>query len=171
MLEIYRTKINRYTKRKSICLTLKNCKYTALEKRNIMDTRVRSLVKGTIYRIISVVTIAIITYLYTKDLMTVTLVTFFSNAVFLLVFYIHERIWLKIKRLEGKLARSIAKMFTYITVCGIVIMSIITYLVTGSLEAMTGITLTYVLIKHIMYIFNELLWYKIKWGSERTCQN
>ena len=136
-----------------------------------MDTRARSLSKGIIYRIISVVTLAIITYLFTKDLMTVTLVTFISNIVFLFVFYIHERLWLKIKRPEGKLARSIAKMFTYITVCGIAIMSTITYLVTGSLEAMTGITLTYVLIKHIMYVFNELLWDKIKWGDKVECQN
>ncbi|RLI62982.1 MAG: hypothetical protein DRO67_06490 [Candidatus Asgardarchaeum californiense] len=136
-----------------------------------MDTRIRSLSKGIIYRIISVILLAIITYIFTKDLMTVTLVTLISNIVFLFVFYIHERLWLKIKRPEGKLARSIAKMFTYITICGIAIMSTITYFVTGSLEAMTGITLTYVLIKHITYVFNELLWDKIKWGEKVECQN
>lgn len=136
-----------------------------------METHARSLSKGILYRIISILTLAIITYIYTGNLVTVTLVTVISNIVFLIVFYVHERIWLRIKRPQGKLARSIAKMFTYITICGIIIMSIITYLVTGSLEAMTGITFTYVLVKHIMYVVNEILWDKIKWGNKQLCRS
>jgi uncharacterized membrane protein len=134
------------------------------------ETHMRSLSKGVLWRIISIVVLAIITYVYTRDLLVVTLVTAISNVTFLLIYYIHERLWLRIQRPTGKVQRSIAKMFTYITLCGVITMSTITYFVTGSLEAMAGITLTYVVIKHILYICNELIWEKISWGSELKCR-
>lgn len=141
-----------------------------MEKLGNMETRVRSLSKGVIYRLISIITLAIITYIFTGNLVTVTLVTAFSNIVFLIVFYIHERIWLRIERPKKKVARSIAKMFTYITVCGITIMSLITYTFTGSIQIMTGITVTYVSLKHVLYIFHELLWDRISWGHSAVSQ-
>jgi uncharacterized membrane protein len=62
-------------------------------------------------------------------------------------------------------ARSIAKMFTYETLCGNVILGTISYLITGSWKQMTAITLTYIGIKHITYILNEFVWKKIKLGK------
>ena len=135
------------------------------------ESKIRSLTKGIIYRIISIITLAIITYIYTGNLITVTLITAVSNIVFLIVYFIHERIWLKIEKPKGKIKRSLAKMFTYITVCGIIIMSTITYLITGDIQITTGVTATYVLIKHILYIFNELVWDNIKWRRDAPCQN
>lgn len=135
------------------------------------ETHVRSMSKGIIWRIISFITLAIITYIFTGNLTEVTLITTISTVVFLFVFFIHERIWQKIRRPQGKLARSIAKMFTYITVTGVIIMSTITYLVTGDVQITTNVTLTYIILKHIMYVFNELIWDKIKWGSGAVYQN
>ena len=62
-------------------------------------------------------------------------------------------------------ARSIAKMFTYETICGNIILGIITYAITGSWKTMTAITITYIAIKHLIYILNEFVWKKIKWGK------
>lgn len=62
------------------------------------------------------------------------------------------------------MVRSIFKMITYETLCGNVILGTISYFVTGSLKQMTAITLTYIGIKHICYIFNEFAWDKIKEG-------
>jgi len=135
------------------------------------ETHIRSLSKGIFYRIISIITLVIITYIYTGNLVQVTLITGVSTITFIIVFFLHERIWLRIKRPKGKLKRSITKMFTYITLLGIAILSVITYTFTRSIEITTSLTLTYVIVKHFLYVINELIWYKIKWGSEKTCQN
>jgi uncharacterized membrane protein len=136
------------------------------------ETRIRSLSKGIFYRFISIITLIIITYIFTGNLIQVTLITVITTVTFILVFFIHERIWLRVKRPEGRLKRSIAKMFTYITLLGIAIMSGITYLVTGNIQITTNVTVTYVVIKHFLYVINELVWYKIKWGSkEGPCLN
>ena len=135
------------------------------------ETRIRSLSKGIFYRVISIITLVIITYIYTGNLVQVTLITGVSTITFIILFFFHERIWLRIKRPKGKLKRSIAKMFTYITLLGIAILSTITYTFTRSIEITTSVTLTYVIVKHFLYVINELIWYKIKWRSERTCQN
>jgi len=100
--------------------------------------------------------------LFTGSLITTGLVTFIHHAVFLVVFYFNERIWLKIK-LKNMLLRSILKMFIYETLCGNIILGTITYLITGS---WISITLTYIGIKHIIYIWNEFIWEKIKWGKK-----
>jgi len=49
-------------------------------------------------------------------------------------------------------------MFTYETLLGNIILGTITYAITGDWKAMTVITLTYIGIKHIMYIINEFIW-------------
>ncbi len=126
------------------------------------EKRRRSILKSVLWRIIGVIILASITYIYTSDFITVGLITFLHHFIFLFVYYFHERIWMKIKKPIG-LKRSLAKMFTYETLCGNIILGTITYLVTGSWKIMTAITLTYIGIKHIVYIFNEGLWKKVKW--------
>jgi len=126
------------------------------------ETRTRSATKSIIWRILGVIILAAVTWFYTGSWITVGLVTFIHHFVFLFVFYFHERIWLRIKNPKG-LKRKLFKMFTYETLCGNIILGTITYLITGSWKAMTAITLTYIGIKHITYIFNEFVWDKIKW--------
>ena len=129
------------------------------------EIKKRSAVKSIWWRILGILILAIITYYFTGSLIATSLVTFIHHAVFLLIFYLHERIWLRIKNPQGELARSLCKMFTYETLCGNIILGIITYLITGDLKVMTVITLTYIGIKHIMYIVNEFVWKRIKWGK------
>lgn len=128
------------------------------------ETHSRSALKSFIWRIAGVVILASITYFYTRQWITTSLITVIHHGVFLFVFYAHERFWLKFKKPIGKTARSLAKMFTYETVCGNLILGTITYSITGSWKAMTAITLTYIGFKHLCYIFNEFLWDKIKLG-------
>ncbi len=132
------------------------------------EIKKRSAAKSIWWRIIGILILAIITYAFTGSLITTGLVTVIHHATFLLVFYLHERMWLKIPRPQGELARSLCKMFTYETVCGNIILGIITYLIIGDWKAMTAITLTYIGTKHILYIINELIWKRIKWGKERS---
>lgn len=129
------------------------------------ETHTRSASKSFLWRVMGVLILAAVTYFYTRKWITTGLVTFIHHGVFLLVFYLHERFWLKIKWPTSLTGRSIAKMFTYETLLGNVILGTITYVITGSWKAMTAITLTYIGIKHITYVINEFVWKKVKWGS------
>jgi len=129
------------------------------------ENKKRSALKSLIWRIVSVFILATVTYSYTGNWITTGLVTVIHHTVFLLVYYLHERVWLKVK-LENMMWRSLAKMLTYETLCGNIILGSITYLITGNWKQMTAITLTYIGIKHVIYVWNEFIWKKIKWGRE-----
>ena len=131
-----------------------------------METHVRSASKSVIWRILGVLILATVTYAYTREWIQTGLITAIHHGVFLFVFYFHERIWLKIKKIKNLTTRSILKMLTYETLCGNIILGTISYLVTGNWKQMTAITLTYIGIKHVVYIFNEFVWDKIKLGKK-----
>ena len=130
-----------------------------------MEKKSRSVIKSILWRIFGVVVLALVTFAYTHKLIQTSLITIIHHGVFLFVFYFHERIWNKFKRPINYTARSLAKMFTYETLCGNIILGSITYCVTGNWKTMTAITLTYIGIKHLTYIINEFIWKKIKVGK------
>ncbi len=129
-----------------------------------MDKKSRSAIKSIIWRIFGVAILAAITFAYTREWITTGLVTVIHHVTFLGVFYVHERLWLRVKRIQNLVHRSLLKMLTYETICGNVILGAITYGVTGDWKQMTAITLTYIGIKHICYIFNEFVWDRVKMG-------
>jgi uncharacterized membrane protein len=130
-----------------------------------MEKNARSIIKSIIWRIVGVIVLASVTYYYTRQWLTTSLITFIHHGVFLFVFYAHERIWLKFKKPVNLTLRSIAKCITYETLLGNVILGTITYLITGNLKTMTAITISYISIKHIIYIINErLIWKYMKLG-------
>lgn len=131
------------------------------------ELKSRSALKSFIWRIIGIIVLATVTYFYTHKWIQTGLITFIHHGVFLFVFYFHERLWLRIRYFKTQLARSIAKMFTYETILGNLILGSITYLITGSWKQMTVITLTYIGIKHTIYIWNEFIWKGIKWGLKK----
>jgi len=122
-----------------------------------MDSRIKSASKSIFWRITGIIILAVITYAFTGNWIQTGLITFIHHFIFIFVFYFHERIWILNKSITG-LKRKILKMFIYETFLGNIILGSITYLITGSWKAMTAITLTYIGIKHILYIFNEFIW-------------
>jgi len=131
------------------------------------ETRARSASKSVIWRICGVLILAAVTFIYTRKWIQTGLITLLHHFIFLFVFYYHERLWMKVERFLDLRLRSLCKMFTYETLCGNIILGSITYLVTGSWKQMTAITLTYIGIKHVAYLFNEYIWDKIKIGRIR----
>jgi len=130
------------------------------------ETRLRSSTKNVLWRILGVLILATVTYAYTREWITTGLITIIHHGAFLLVYYFHERLWLKVKRIQGLTHRSLLKMLTYETLCGNVILGTISYLVTGSWKQMTAITLTYISLKHVLYVWNEFVWDRVKRGKE-----
>jgi len=129
------------------------------------ETRIRSGTKSLIWRLCGVVILATITYTYTRQWVTTGLITLIHHGVFLFVFYLHERLWLSVKRIQNLTYRSLLKMLTYETLCGNVILGTITYAITGNWKQMTAITLTYIGFKHVCYVFNEFIWSRVKVGT------
>jgi len=127
-----------------------------------MKVDIRLASKSIIWRIMGVLILAIVTYAYTRKWIQTGLITVIHHGVFLVVFYFHEKLWLKVKKIQNLTTRSIFKMFTYETLCGNVILGTITYLVTGNWKQVTAITLTYIGIKHMCYVFNEFIWERQK---------
>ncbi len=116
-----------------------------------------SFLKAFIWRIMGVIILATITYLFTRSWIQTSIITFLHHFIFLFVFYFHERAWLQWGKIEG-IKRKLWKMFTYETLLGNLILGTITYAVTGDWKTMTAVTITYIGIKHIVYVLNEFVW-------------
>ena len=130
-----------------------------------IETIKRSTLKSFIWRIVGVILLASVTYFYTRRWITTTWITFLHHGVFFFVFIAHERFWLKVD-IHG-LKRKLLKMFTYETILGNFILGIISLIITGNVQQMGKITLTYIGIKHLCYIWNEIIWEKISFGTSR----
>jgi len=126
-----------------------------------MDNHKRSIAKSVIWRILGVIVLATVTWIFTHSWITVGLVTIIHHATFLLVFYLHERFWLKIKTSNQKLRR-VMKALVYEIILGMGIGGFIVLMVTGQWSKVTIITPTYTAIKLIMYYFYDKMWHSNK---------
>ena len=115
-----------------------------------------SALKSIIWRILGIFVLGAVTYFYTRKWITTTQITFVHHATFLVVFYLHERLWTRIK-LQGKI-RNIVKALTYEIILGMGLGGLIVYLFTGSFPTVTQITPTYTAIKLVMYFFFDRWW-------------
>ena len=128
-----------------------------------MESQVRSFTKSFIWRIVGVIILGAVTYFYTRQWVQTSWITFLHHGVFLFVFWIHERFWLKVD-IHG-LKRKIGKAITYETILGNFILAIITLIILGDVQQMSNITLTYIGIKHLIYVWNEFIWDRITFGK------
>jgi len=133
-----------------------------------MDSHKKSFLKSAIWRIMGVIILALITYYFTGELITTGLITLLHHGVFLVVYYLHERLWIKIgDRILGK-KRSAMRAFLYEIVLGNSILFLISLLVgdvTGMVDKFTKaflITFTYTSNKLWIYVAYDWLW-KRKW--------
>lgn len=128
-----------------------------------METTNRTWLKSFIWRIVGVVILGAVTYAYTGNWVTTSWVTFLHHFIFFFVFIIHERFYQHVD--YTGLKRKIIKAVTYETILGNFILAIITLAITGSVQTMTKITLTYIGIKHFIFVANEFWWDRIEWGK------
>jgi len=62
-----------------------------------MERRRRSLLKAVTWRIIAIITLGYLSYYFTNDLETTGLITISFNVIQIFLYYVHERLWIKIK--------------------------------------------------------------------------
>jgi len=125
------------------------------------ETKKRSLTKSIIWRVFGVFVYAAIFFMFTKQWGITLTGTLIHHSVFLLVFFLHERMWIKLKKNTHWL-----KPFTYEIILGMGLGGLIVLFLTGSWKAVTSITLTYTAVKLIMYYIYDKIWGKIKWQTK-----
>lgn len=136
--------------------------------KELKENHTRSITKSVVWRIWGVLFLALVTYIYTNNWITTTLVTVLHHGIFLFVYYAHERFWLHVRWLKGSKWKPYARVFTYEMVLANIILGTITFLLTGELHTMTAITLTYVCNKYWMYCLYDWLWAKARWQTANT---
>jgi uncharacterized membrane protein len=123
-----------------------------------------SLLKSIVWRVLGVVVLASVTFYFTRHLMITTKITITHHAVFLLIFYLHERCWALFPRPVGK-ARSIMKSLIYEIGLGMGGGGLIVYMFTGSFPMVTSVTGSYTLIKLVLYPIYDRLWPELRLAS------
>ena len=126
---------------------------------NKIDNKRLSALKSIIWRIMGVFVYATIFYIFTQKWQITLKSTLTHHLTFLLVFYLHERVWFRIKNISEK-RRAILKALIYEVILGMGLGGLIVFFFTGSWKAVTFITGTYTLVKIIMYYIYELIWRK-----------
>jgi uncharacterized membrane protein len=58
-----------------------------------MESRKRSLVKSIVWRLLGIIILGIITWVFTKNLEVTTGVTLVFHSIRLVLYYVHERWW------------------------------------------------------------------------------
>ena len=121
------------------------------------DSHRKSMLKSVIWRLLGIFVLAIVTYVFTRSLVQTGLITFLHHGAFLIIYYLHERVWFKIHRIQGK-KRRMLRAFTYEIILGHCVLGLITLLVTGSWTKVTLITITYIENKLWMYLVYDWIW-------------
>ncbi len=120
-----------------------------------------SVIKSIVWRLMGIIVLATVTYIFTRNWITTSLVTLVHHLTFIYVFYAHDRCWLRIKKIKGK-ARNIIKALTYEVVLGMGIGGLIVFIFTGEWAKVTQITGTYTIIKLVMYYYYDRIWKKFE---------
>lgn len=124
----------------------------------IKDSYKKSMSKSVIWRVIGVMWLAGITWIYTQNLFQTTLITIIHHSIFLILFYLHERAWINSK-IKPKIKYAL-KAFVYEIILGNIMLGLVTYTITGDIKQMTAITITYTLSKLLLYYFYDWIWSK-----------
>ena len=122
-----------------------------------MNSHLSSAGKSIVWRIMGVIVKAAVAYAFTRSWLITSLITVTHHAVFLVVFYLHERAWYRYKKDIGKW-RNVYKAVTYEIILGMGIGGLIVYLFTQSWTQVTYQIATYTAIKIVMYYFYDRAW-------------
>jgi len=130
------------------------------------DTRIKSMVKSIVWRLLGIGILALITYIITESWITTSLITFFHHLAFLFIYYFHERAWLRVRNVKILRWKRWIKPITYELVLGHLVLGIISLIFTGSWLETTLITIIYIENKLWIYIIYDWIWDRINFGEK-----
>jgi uncharacterized membrane protein len=138
----------------------------------------RSLLKGITWRIIGTIDTIFLSWLFTRNIITAFKIGGIEVFTKIILFYLHERVWLKLnfarKKIDlgnGKFIikdhhhRSIIKGFSW-RFFGTIDTTVIAFFVTGDYIKAFSIGFTEIITKVFLYWIHERIWFRIKLGSD-----
>ena len=127
------------------------------------------MLKSAVWRILGILILGLITYAFTGSWVQTTAITFIHHAAFLVIYYLHERMWIWIStrtRLAGFYRkRKLFRPLIYEILLGHIVLGLITLIVTGSWLAVSVITPVYILNKLWIYVLYDKVWGRAKDGE------
>ena len=148
------------------------------------ETHLRSLIKGTTWRIIGTADTIFLSYLFTGSVGTALKIGFIELFTKIFLFYIHERIWMKyhigqqiinesVSSIDSEMViqyndkhwRSLVKGISW-RFFGTMDTIIISLFVTHQFSKALAIGFTEVFTKVGLYYLHERVWMKINWGKK-----
>lgn len=142
--------------------TLRMWKYPTFK-----EGHARSVTRSVVWRAFGVLFLAFVTYMYTQNWITTGLVTVVHHTSFILIYYLHERFWLKTDWLKQSRWKPFMRVVTYEVILGNLVLGVISYAFTGHLQTMTLITLTYISNKYWMFYAYDWIWSRTKWQTKK----
>ncbi len=148
------------------------------------ESHLRSIIKGITWRIIGTADTIFLSYLFTGSIDTALKIGFIELFTKILLFYIHERIWMNyhigqtvigetettnIIHYKDKHWRSLVKGISW-RFFGTLDTIIIASFVTHQFSKAFAIGFTEVFTKVGLYYLHERVWMKIKWGNKKLTQ-
>ena len=133
------------------------------KEKYISEDHTRSIVRSIIWRIIGILFLALVTYLVTQSWIVTSLVTIIHHSISILGYYLHERLWLRIDQYKKVKYRSVCRMIVYELIGSVLVLSAITWLITGAVKQTSLITFLYVSNKLWMYIVYDKVWSNLSW--------
>ena len=148
------------------------------------ESHLRSIIKGMTWRVIGTADTIFLSYLFTGNIGTALKIGFIELFTKIVLFYIHERIWMNyhigqtiieqstttnLISYKDKHWRSLVKGISW-RFFGTLDTIIIASFVTHQYSKAFAIGFTEVFTKVILYYFHERIWLKIKWGKKKLSE-
>lgn len=126
----------------------------------------RSVIRSVIWRIMGVIVLALITYLVTRSILITTILTVVYHGLCVLVYYMHERLWLKIDQYWKTKYRVVFRLIIYELIFGVGALGILSWLITGQIKQATTVTIIYISNKLWMYVAYDWFWNRFSWRKK-----
>lgn len=127
------------------------------------EAHLRSMTKSLIWRLMGIIILAVVTFIFTRSWIATTLITVCHHLAFIFIYYGHERAWLKVKNPWMVRWKWWLRPITYEIILGHAVLGIISLIFTGSWLKTTLITLVYIENKLWIYVVYDWIWNKIAW--------
>ena len=124
--------------------------------------RIRHLIKSITWRICGTIDTFVLAAFFTNDYELGTKIAISEIFTKILLYYIHERVWIKITFSNSKL-RHLSKTFTW-RLLGTLDTILLSIFFTNNLTISISIGGLELLTKMILYYIHERVWYKSKFG-------
>ena len=124
----------------------------------------RHIAKTITWRIIGTLDTVLLSWIITGNPFTGLKIGFSEVFTKMILYYLHERIWLKIG-VEDSRKRHLIKTITW-RIIGTLDTVLLSWFITGSPETGLKIGLVEVISKMVLYYLHERMWYRINFGLD-----